>query len=69
MRLIFILVGLLVANIAFADTNVRGYRKKDGTYVAPHHRSNSNSTQRDNWSSRPNSNPYTGKRGSKEPKK
>jgi len=51
------------------DSNVRGYTKKDGTYVAPHKRTTPNSTQKDNWSSKPNQNPYTGKSGTKEPKK
>lgn len=55
---------------ASENTNsVRGYTKKDGTYVAPHQRTNPNGTQRDNWSSKPNYNPYTGKEGKKEPQK
>lgn len=45
---------------------VKGYIKKDGTYVAPHRQTNPNSTQRDNWSSKPNVNPYTSKQGTKE---
>ena len=49
--------------------SVRGHVKKDGTYVAPHNATNPNNTQRDNWSSKPNVNPYTGKEGVKEPKK
>jgi len=47
----------------------RGYIKKDGTYVAPHQRSAPNGTQRDNWGSKGNVNPYTGKEGTREPKK
>lgn len=50
-------------------TNVHGYTKKDGTYVAPHKRTSPNSTQRDNWTSKPNQNPYTGKDGTKEPQR
>ena len=49
--------------------SVKGYIKKDGTYVAPHRQTNSNSTQKDNWSSKPNVNPYTGKKGTKEAEK
>jgi hypothetical protein len=49
--------------------SVKGYVKKSGTYVAPHKQTNPNRTQRDNWSSKPNSNPYTGKAGTKEPQK
>lgn len=51
------------------SNSVRGYTKKDGTYVAPHQRTNPNGTQRDNWSSKPNYNPYTGKDGKKDPQK
>jgi hypothetical protein len=50
-------------------TNVRGYTKKDGTYVAPHKRTNPNNTGRDNWTSKPNQNPYTGKDGTREPQR
>lgn len=47
--------------------HVNGHFKKNGTYVAPHHATNPNHTQRDNWSSKPNVNPYNGKQGTKEP--
>jgi hypothetical protein len=45
---------------------VKGHVKKDGTYVQPHHATNPNNTQKDNWTSKPNVNPYTGKQGTKE---
>lgn len=48
--------------------SVKGYTKSNGTYVAPHRQTNSNNTQRDNWSSKGNTNPDTGKAGTKEPK-
>jgi hypothetical protein len=48
---------------------VRGYTRKNGTYVAPHRQTNANKTQRDNWSTKGNSNPHTGKQGTKAPKK
>jgi hypothetical protein len=57
------------SNGSSKSNNVRGYTKKDGTYVAPHNRTNPNNTQRDNWSSKPNQNPYTGKDGTKEPQR
>ena len=50
-------------------TPVHGYTKKDGTVVAPYQRTSPNGTQRDNWSSKTNTNPYTGKEGTKEPQK
>lgn len=52
---------------AHAQVHVRGYHRKDGTYVAPHYRSAPNSTRSDNYSSRGNLNPYTGQRGTVDP--
>jgi hypothetical protein len=54
----------LMASSAFAG-QVRGYIKKDGTYVAPHHRSSPNSTKFDNYQTEGNYNPNTGKLGTK----
>ena len=48
---------------------IRGYVKKDGTYVAPAHATNPNGTQKDNYTAKGNVNPYTGKEGMKEPTK
>lgn len=57
-------IGLLLATgTAAADKRVKGYVTKRGTYVAPHYQTRSNSTKTDNYSSKPNSNPYTGKKG------
>lgn len=47
--------------------SVRGYTTKNGTYVAPHRQTNPNSTKRDNYSTKGNVNPYTGKAGTKKP--
>lgn len=61
-------VTLLVAvSAASAQVHVRGYTKKDGTYVAPHERTAPNNTMLDNYSTKGNVNPYTGKPGTKEP--
>ena len=35
---------------AFAQVSVRGYTRKDGTYVAPHIRTSPNGTCADNYS-------------------
>lgn len=43
--------------------SVRGYTKKNGTYVAVHKRSKANSKKTDNWSHKGSVNPYTGKKG------
>ena len=45
--------------------SVRGYVKKNGTYVQPYRATNPNGTKRDNWSTSGNVNPYTGKPGTK----
>lgn len=49
--------------VSQADTYVDGYYRSNGTYVAPHYRTDKNSTVYDNWSTYPNINPYTGKKG------
>lgn len=64
-----IIVGLLalaVAVPATAQVQVKGYVRKDGTYVAPHSRTAPNSTTMDNWSTKPNVNPYTGREGTRD---
>jgi hypothetical protein len=50
---------------ATSSHSVRGYTKKNGTYVQPHRQTNPNHTRTDNWSHKGNTNPYTGKRGTK----
>lgn len=66
------LFGLLVVLLCFAvasldakDVHVKGYTRKDGTYVAPHVRTSPNKTKSDNYSTKGNMNPYTGKVGTK----
>jgi hypothetical protein len=49
------------------DTSVRGYTRKDGTYVQPHMRTAPNSSKLDNYSTKGNVNPYTGKEGTQDP--
>lgn len=44
-----------------------GYVKKSGSYVQPHYQTAPDSTKVNNWSSRPNVNPYTGKEGTEDP--
>lgn len=43
--------------------SVSGYYRKDGTYVRPHNRTNSDHSLSNNWSSRGNRNPFTGMKG------
>ena len=42
-----------------------GYTRSDGTYVQGHYKTNSNSSNHDNFSTRGNSNPYTGSTGTR----
>ncbi len=54
----------LVASPSVAETvRVKGHVNKDGVYVAPHVRTAPDSRVTNNWSSKPNVNPYTGKSG------
>lgn len=46
---------------------VSGHTTKTGTYVAPHYRTTPDQTKLNNWSSKPNVNPYTGKVGTRDP--
>lgn len=66
---IYLLTIISGNSFATASHNTKGYTKKDGAFVKGHRATNPNKTQRDNWSSKPNSNPYTGKTGAKNPSK
>ena len=59
--------GILAFNVNQVDaaTRVRGYTKSNGSYVAPHYKTSANSFKFDNYSSKGNYNPYTGKKGYK----
>jgi len=62
------LIALLLAACTFsviADTHVNGYYRSNGTYVAPHYRTEANNTRSDNYSTQGNVNPYTGQPGYK----
>ena len=47
------------------DVYVNGYYKSNGTYVQPHFRSAPDGNLNNNWSTRGNVNPYTGKLGTR----
>jgi hypothetical protein len=47
------------------DHYTRGYVRRDGSYVGGYHATNPNGTRNDNYSTRGNINPYTGKWGTK----
>lgn len=53
--------------ICYSQVHVRGYYRKDGTYVRPHVRSNPDGNPYNNWSFPGNVNPYTGKQATGNP--
>ena len=63
------LVSLPTISLAAGDHAVRGHVTKKGTFVAPTKATNPNKTQSDNYGSKPNINPATGKQGTRTPKK
>ncbi len=69
MKTLISIAFILIVSIIHAQESVRGYKKKNGTYVTPHKRSNKDKTDRNNWDTKPNYNPYTGKKGTKKAKK
>lgn len=64
-----LVIALLLFGLSFPSyartVRVRGHTTKSGKYVAPHVRTSPNRTKRDNYSTKGNTNPYTGKKGSK----
>jgi hypothetical protein len=66
----FLILGLAALTLpvaAPAQVHVHGYTTKDGTYVAPHYRSNADGNPYNNWWTKGNVNPYTGDAGTKNP--
>lgn len=67
----FLTLSFLAPYLAYAaggpgkSVSVRGYTRKDGTYVAPHMRSAPDGNFSNNWSTLGNVNPYTGTPGTK----
>lgn len=67
MRFIFI-IHFLSFIISYSQVNpeyhkVKAYTRKDGTRVEAHYRTNRNNTNKDNYSTKPNINPWTGQKG------
>lgn len=63
--LTMLVIILAVSNSVQAAVYVKGYFRSNGTYVQPHYRSNPDGNFYNNWSTYPNTNPYTGKVGTK----
>jgi hypothetical protein len=62
---------MLFGAFSFADakvTSVKGYYKPSTMkYVAPHYKTTPNNTRFDNFSTKGNYNPFTGKKGTVDP--
>ena len=56
---------VLVTEAAMAYVWVNSYCKSNGTCVQGHYRSNPDGNFYNNWSTYPNVNPFTGKRGTR----
>ena len=61
---VIVLVVAFWSRESLGDVFVRGYVRGNGTYVAPHFRSDPDGIESNNWSVFPNVNPHTGKPGS-----
>lgn len=68
MKVSIFVVALIFCNLANAEW-VNGYIKRDGTYVQGYHRSDSDGSIYNNYSTKGNVNPYTGQQGYNDPYK
>lgn len=64
---IIVIVALLGAGAAMAQTYVQPHVTKNGTYVEGYVRTAPNNTNLDNYSTKGNTNPYTGHAGTVQP--
>jgi hypothetical protein len=74
MKRLFILalalwLGSSAQGLAKSSTRVKGHTAKNGTYVPAHERTKANKSKSDNWSTKGNVNPRTGKKGTVDPNK
>lgn len=63
-HIVFMLL-LSFVSVYAGSVHVNGYYRSNGTYVAPHYRSSPDGNFNNNWSTKGNINPYTGKEGTK----
>ena len=67
-KVIGLVLLVLAGTVAAQSSHYRsGYVTRNGTYVAPSYATNPNNTLLDNYSTKGNVNPYTGKIGTVEP--
>ncbi len=73
-KLIIVMLSALIVLVisvsqahAKSSHRVRSYTKKSGAYVTPHRKTNPDKSKFNNYSTKGNYNPYTGKKGTKDP--
>lgn len=52
---------------SYGNTRVTGHIRKNGSIVNPHMRTKPDNSKLNNWDTKSNINPYTGKEGTKDP--
>jgi len=66
------LFAIFLFSVSFSEAKtvwVKGKLQKDGTYVKPHYKSSPDKSRYNNYGTKGNVNPYTGKKGTKDPVK
>ena len=67
MKIIIASLILVASSLAMADNYTQGYVRKDGTYVEGHYKTAPDRNPYNNYSTQGNSNPYTGREGTRDP--
>lgn len=67
MKKLVIALALISGTAIAADERVEGYMRRDGTYVQPSHRTTPDNSLHNNYSTQGNTNPYTGREGTRNP--
>ena len=65
LAIILVLMSFSISTSEARTTRVKSGITKTGTYRPPHLRTSPNKTKIDNWSTKGNVNPFTGKKGTK----
>ncbi len=66
--IIFLISLSIVVSVCEAKTvRVKGKTRKNGIYVQPHYKSSPDKSRYNNYGTKGNVNPYTGKKGTKDP--
>ena len=63
----FVILSMMVLSASFAQTQryQKGYVRKNGTYVSGHYKTVSDKTNKNNYSTKGNFNPYTSTKGTR----